>query len=78
MISVSAALHVGMITLLVFVPAHWWQRPLERPAERDDDQSRRRARSCNGGMTSISSRPIQQAVESPEGDAEPAAGGEDA
>jgi protein TonB len=43
MITVSVALHAGLIAALVFVPAHWWQRPI-------------------GGMTSISARPVQQAV----------------
>ncbi len=79
MISVSAALHVGMIALLVFVPAHWWQRPLETARQRDDDQPRRRARSAQRrhDVDQLASDSAGRRG-SPEGDAEPAAGGEDA
>jgi periplasmic protein TonB len=62
MISVSAALHVGMIVLLVFVPAHWWQRPLQRPANVMTISLGGAPGPRSGGMTSISSRPVQQAV----------------
>ena len=62
MISVSAALHVGMIALLVFVPAHWWQRPLREPQNVMTISLGGAPGPRSGGMTSISSRPVQQAV----------------
>jgi TonB family protein len=62
MLSVSAALHVGMIALLVFVPAHWWQRPLETPRNVMTISLGGAPGPRTGGMTSISSRPVQQAV----------------
>jgi TonB family protein len=62
MISVSAALHVGMIALLVFVPAHWWQRPIESPRNVMTISLGGAPGPRSGGMTSISSRPVQQAV----------------
>jgi TonB family protein len=63
MISVSAALHVGMIALLVFVPAHWWQRPLQTPQNVMTISLGGAPGPRTGGMTSISSRAVQQAVE---------------
>lgn len=62
-LGLSAALHVGMIALIVFAPAHWWQRPLERPASVMTISLGGAPGPRSGGMTSISSRPIQQAVE---------------
>jgi TonB family protein len=62
MISVSAALHVGMIALLVFVPAHWWQRPIEQPRNVMTISLGGAPGPRSGGMTSISARPVQQAV----------------
>ena len=78
MISVSAALHVGMIALLVFAPAHWWQRPIETPRNVMTISLGGAPGPRSGGMTSISARPVQQAWRSPEGDAESSAGDEDA
>lgn len=63
MLGVSAALHVGMIALLVFVPASWWQRPIESPRNVMTISLGGAPGPRSGGMTSISSRPIQQAVE---------------
>jgi TonB family protein len=62
MVSVSAALHVGMIALLVFVPAHWWQRPVEPQRNVMTISLGGAPGPRSGGMTSISARPVQQAV----------------
>jgi TonB family protein len=63
MLGVSVALHVGMIVFLVFAPAHWWQRPLQTPQNVMTISLGGAPGPRSGGMTSISSRPIQQAVE---------------
>jgi TonB family protein len=62
MISVSAGLHVGMIVLLVFVPASWWQRPITRPENVMTISLGGAPGPRSGGLTSISARPVQQAV----------------
>jgi TonB family protein len=62
MITVSVALHAGLIAALVFVPAHWWQRPIENPRNVMTISLGGAPGPRSGGMTSISARPVQQAV----------------
>lgn len=62
-VGLSAALHVGMIVLIAFAPAHWWQRPTQTPQNVMTISLGGAPGPRSGGMTSISSRPVQQAVE---------------
>jgi TonB family protein len=62
MLGVSAALHVGMIVFIVFAPAHWWQRPIEPQRNVMTISLDGAVGPRSGGMTSISARPVQQAV----------------
>jgi protein TonB len=63
MLSASVALHVVFIALLIFAPSNWWSRPIETPQNVMTISLGGAPGPRSGGMTSISSRPVQQAVE---------------
>jgi periplasmic protein TonB len=62
MLLVSAAAHIVLMVLSVLAPASWWQRPSEAPNDVMTISLGPTPGPRTGGMTSIGSRPVQQAV----------------
>jgi TonB family protein len=63
MITISSGLHAALIAVLIVVPADWWQRQMDAPRNVMTISLGGAPGPVSGGMTPISGRPIQKAVE---------------